>query len=427
MRWLGSQPNDGTNNHSNAALAVKRWSDGRYGKKIWSFDLTTATDRYPRFLEKRVMEAIFGKEIADNWEIVISHREFLTPNNKLVEFATGQPLGALSSWASFAVTHHIHVRTAAKLIGKKPLYRIIGDDITIARDESIAQLYIKMMSDLSVPFSEPKSILPEQMEEYPVCELAKRVFANGLEVTPIPPDAILEGTLDPIGLKNLLEIAILRGYSRASRIYPVQSAMLSQAWYPVLTFPVRNRLPQLNEVKLFRPIWEDICEEPPAGLNRGWFHWSSFDENELTYLMREILISEVRSGYLKSIKMRNTLAEWSLIGPDFEVEGGDWQPEPWELHPFMLPQIMVYMTERLEEIIEDIETAPSIDDPYLYIGGLHSFLDPRQAFLAKDFRDEKVRTRVFISNIIKKIDEVCRSSDPITALINICKCESLES
>jgi len=427
MKWLGRQPNDGTNNHSNAALAVKKWSDGRYGNNVWSFDLTTATDRYPRFLEYRVMKAIFGEEIANDWELVIAAREFVTPDKKLVSFATGQPLGALSSWAAFAVTHHVHIRTAARISGLKPMYRIIGDDITIARDESIAQLYIGMMSDLSVPFSEAKSILPQQMGDYPVCELAKRVFANGIEVTPIPPDAILEGVQSPIGLKNLLEIAILRGYERASRIYPVQSAMPSQAWYPALTFPVRNRLPQLNEVKLFRPIWEDVCEEPPAGLNRGWFHWSSFDENELTYLMKEILLSEVRSGYKKAVRFRNTLYEWSLIGPDFEVEGGDWQPEPWSLHMFMLPRIVDYMTEKLEETIEDIDTAPSIDDPYAYIGGLHSFLDPRQAFLSSDFRDEKMRTKVFISSIIKKVDKVCKSEDPIATLTQMCEYDSLDT
>lgn len=181
-----------------------------------------------------------------------------------------------------------------------------------------------MMSDLNVPFSEAKSILPQQMEGNPVAELAKRVFSNGTEITPIPPDEILENISTPIGLKNLIESSISRGYDRASMIYPVQSAIPLQGWYPTITFPVRNRLPQLNEVKLFRPMWTDEDESPPAGLSRGWFSWGDFSPEELDYILRELLPSEVMLGYFKAIRFRNTLYEWTLIGPDEEVEGGDW-------------------------------------------------------------------------------------------------------
>jgi len=420
MDWLRNQPQDGTNEHSKAALAVKDWTDGRYGKNLWSFDLTTATDRYPRFLERRVLEAVFGEEIARNWEVVIASRQFDTPNGGTVEFATGQPLGALSSWAAFAVTHHIHIRTAGRLCGRRPLYRMIGDDITIAKDKEVAQLYISMMTDLNVPFSGPKSILPLQMKGFPVAELAKRVFCNGAEITPIPPDAILEGVDSPIGLKNLLETAISRGYERASKIYPVQSAIPFQVWYPTLAFPIRNRLPQLNEVKLFRPIWENEDESPPAGINRGWFTWADFSAEVIEFIVKELLLSELVEGYEKAVRFRNTLYEWSLIGPDFEVEGGDWQPRPWEIHDTVLPRIADYMTERLEEVIEDMATAPSLDDPYRYIGGLHSFLEPRQAFIPSNFDDEKVKTRIFISKIIKKVCLICQAEDPVIALLLFC-------
>lgn len=422
MDWLKSQPQDGTANHSDAAIVLAKWTDGRFGTDLWSFDLTTATDRYPRFLEHRVISKVFGSEIADLWETVISDREFDFEGGK-VRFAAGQPLGALSSWAAFAVTHHIHIRTAARLCGKTALYRMIGDDIAIARDRDIAQRYIGMMDDLSVPFSGDKSVLPEQMKGHPVAELAKRVFSNGFEITPVPPDAILEGVRTPMGLRNLIENCINRGYDRPRMIYPVQSSTPSQEWLHVISFPIRNRLPQLLEVKSIEPFWENQDESPPAGLSRGWFLWSDFSDEELDLTLRELLRAEVMRSYIKASQLVNRYYTWSLIGPDFDIEGGDWQPEPWDIHMTMVPRIVDYNLEKLEEALEDLATAPSFGDVYDYVGGLHSHLDLTDIFVRADYSDEKAKTRVFISKLISQFAEIARSANRFETLVRITKIE----
>jgi hypothetical protein len=93
MSWLKSKEEDGTNDHSFAAKQLKIWTQSH--NPIWSFDLTTATDRYPVFLQEIVIKACFGDEIADLWKKIITDREFLSPDGtKSVRFSVGQPLGA---------------------------------------------------------------------------------------------------------------------------------------------------------------------------------------------------------------------------------------------------------------------------------------------------------------------------------------------
>lgn len=126
----------------------------RFPKSIRSFrsyDLTSATDRFPLKFQDLVIEQIFGQAIARTW---VKHglgiNSFLAPrpNSKRsglvnVQFATGQPMGSYSSWPLFSLCHHLNVWLAAEKIypGKRFLeYALLGDDIVIA-DARVAQQY----------------------------------------------------------------------------------------------------------------------------------------------------------------------------------------------------------------------------------------------------------------------------------------------
>jgi hypothetical protein len=67
----------------------------------------------------------------------------LGPDGGFISFGSGQPMGAFSSWPSFALSHHTVVRWAAIRAGKGAgfsAYRILGDDIVIT-DGTVAREY----------------------------------------------------------------------------------------------------------------------------------------------------------------------------------------------------------------------------------------------------------------------------------------------
>lgn len=417
MNWLGSQYQDGTSSHSNAAKAVSEWSDGRFGTNLWSFDLTTATDRYPRFLEKRVMSAVFGPKIADLWETIISKRNFDHPTNRTyVNFATGQPLGALSSWASFAVTHHMHVRTAGEICGikhKDLYYRVIGDDICIARDSAVAQQYISMMEDLKVPFSRDKSILPPQMKSDPVCELAKRIFVKGVELSPLPPDAILE--LSPFK-RQLLENAWDRGYTRVDRIYSVQSYLTSLSDYISLTFPVGTGLPLPNYTEaltVVRSCWKDRHQNPPAGINRGWFIWDEVPHELINEVTKQYVVKLLRDTVLKMKRDFQEIVHLERSSNSkSQYQGGDWKPEPWVINSSLLYLVTNQVTNELNCWGNSVDLVFPLEDLYRSLASLHDYIGPKQFWFNTDWRNEKKRTRVLFSRLHKYVYRNIRTMNP---------------
>lgn len=79
-------------------------------------------------------------------------------------YSVGQPMGALSSWAMLAVTHHLIVQMCAKELGKVlpgewySNYELLGDDI-ILFDGDVATLYLSYMEKLGVGITLSKSVV----------------------------------------------------------------------------------------------------------------------------------------------------------------------------------------------------------------------------------------------------------------------------
>lgn len=414
MNWLKTQFQDGTAEHSKAAKACSEWSDGRFGNDLWSFDLTTATDRYPLWLQKRVAVAIFGQEIADCWETIVSQRLFDPPKGRrYVSFMAGQPLGALSSWAIFAVTHHLHIRTAGRICGieshRDLYYRIIGDDICIARDRAVAQKYISMMEDLNVPFSREKSVLPSQMKSKPVCELAKRLFVNGIEISPLPPDAILE--LFPYK-RQLVELAWDRGYMRAGQIYSVQSILTSQLDYASLTFPVGVRLPLLKdngEVKFISSIWEDRSNHPPAGISPDWFLWDNVPQEVLSKTVNVFVRKLLEKAIQRAKVDMNDLRSLSRSSKTPPYQGGDWKPEPSAFSPIIYPKICEYVFQELQYACGSTSKVDATESLYNSLAAVHDYISSGPIWYVRDWRSEKQKTRVLYSQLITHVYKETRA------------------
>jgi len=83
--------------------------------RYWCYDLSAATDRLPIALQSRILSFLFGEAFGPNWAHLLVGREYVVPKKAMsslpsVRYAVGQPMGALSSWAMLAMTHHLIVQ-----------------------------------------------------------------------------------------------------------------------------------------------------------------------------------------------------------------------------------------------------------------------------------------------------------------------------
>ena len=177
-------PMDGTFHQLNPLMRVP------WGKvPLYSLDLSSATDRLPIELQKWILSSIFGEEFAQNWENLLVSRKYKLPRvNQGVKYSVGQPMGALSSWAMLAVTHHFIVQSVAwltKVTRPNEIFRdyaVLGDDIIIW-NKRVARGYIKWMRVLGVELGLAKSVLSPKGTGL---EFAKRTLFHGKDVSPVP-------------------------------------------------------------------------------------------------------------------------------------------------------------------------------------------------------------------------------------------------
>jgi len=79
----------------------------------YSMDLSAATDRFPVAFQKLVVEKLTGRrDYAEAWERIMVKEPF-SYKGSTYTYSVGQPMGLYSSWAIFALSHHIIVRIAA--------------------------------------------------------------------------------------------------------------------------------------------------------------------------------------------------------------------------------------------------------------------------------------------------------------------------
>lgn len=156
------------------------------GHQFHSLDLSNATDRFPIGFQKVVIEEIFGKEYAQAWQDIMVSLPFKSWHDMEVMYGAGQPMGAYSSWAVFAVSHHVLVHIASRRSGcAKPVYQLLGDDVVIGHDQ-VAFEYKQLMGTFGVEISSGKTHTSKYMYEF-----AKRWYRSGIEISGIPIGGIL--------------------------------------------------------------------------------------------------------------------------------------------------------------------------------------------------------------------------------------------
>jgi hypothetical protein len=175
------------------------------GKPIHSFDLTSATDRFPLSFQMVLMNHLYGPEISGLWETVISKRMWrVGKQDRFISWGRGQPLGAYSSWVVFSYAHHLLVQFCAWRVREDPMqYSLLGDDLMIWND-AVAKEYEKLIGELDVPISQSKSLSSAATRS--TGEFTKRIFTGGVELSPIPLPALLTGLGSILQTPNLLRL-----------------------------------------------------------------------------------------------------------------------------------------------------------------------------------------------------------------------------
>lgn len=206
MKVLKKLPMDGTWDQGSAANRVAAMT--AKGLKLYCFDLSAATDRFPGGFIAMVLSVLIGDRAAALWLHLLTARDYWYKGTAY-RYSAGQPMGTLSSWASFALTHHVVVQIAAMRAGHNRLFQgyvILGDDIVIA-DCDVAEEYRDLMAWFHVSINDTKSMVGTGAAEF-----AKRHFWKGQEVTGMPGSLILLAGTRLSGLRVLADVALRRGW-----------------------------------------------------------------------------------------------------------------------------------------------------------------------------------------------------------------------
>jgi hypothetical protein len=191
MTILKSIPMDGT--FDQVAPVKRLMATVRPGTRFYSFDLSSATDRLPVQLQRDILN-ILVPGLGTLWMDLLGSLQWTwkSLNKKVpikeISYAVGQPMGAYSSWAMLAISHHVIVQCAALnagIIGFTD-YCVLGDDIVIANDKVAAE-YLTLMKLLGVDINLSKSLNSTSFAEF----AKKWLGPNGLNLSPLGPGLIL--------------------------------------------------------------------------------------------------------------------------------------------------------------------------------------------------------------------------------------------
>jgi len=250
---------------------------------------------------------MFGEEIGKLWEAVIAKRGFCF-KDRIIHWGRGQPLGALSSWAAFTLTHHIFVRWCAG----DPYYEnyeILGDDIAIM-DEQVALAYIKRMNEIGVTVNQSKGFWSNSGKVHG--EFAKRIFQLGDELSGLPMDLILVCSKTIYMIPDFIDF-IQRRWNvtlPGSELYAPESfSFLSQKGKELLSI-----------VLVFK-----TTVEAKVSLGYPWCLGNNTDSQPLFRRLREYYLqtydNRISAILSEGSEVRNRLLYTKLINPLKESQG----------------------------------------------------------------------------------------------------------
>jgi len=191
MGILSKLVSDGTYSHQNVGnFAMQATKDKSF---IACTDLTAATDRFPAIIQESLLKELLKEtNLSESMWTLLAKRTFkLSWSDQRVTYGCGQPMGAYGSWPLFALAHHLIIEYCAETVIKsvKDQYRIIGDDNVITSEE-VYKAYLSVMTRLGLTINPGKTVVSSKDAEYSAAEVAKQLYLNGINISPLTPGFI---------------------------------------------------------------------------------------------------------------------------------------------------------------------------------------------------------------------------------------------
>jgi len=149
------------------------------GRKVYSYDCSSFTDRFPVKIQEYVLEQLREMNIidefdVDSFDLVMSKSWYSKDLGRTIRWKVGQPLGYNPSFHLATIAHAMVLDSLDS--EKSHLWRVVGDDVIIA-DESLAHKYHSFMTvKCGVEINSSKSVISTKMAEF----LGKLIFPNGV-------------------------------------------------------------------------------------------------------------------------------------------------------------------------------------------------------------------------------------------------------
>nr|QXP82106.1 MAG: RNA-dependent RNA polymerase [Grapevine-associated botourmia-like virus 5] len=280
---------------------------------IYSFDLSAATDRLPIDLQVQILGIIFeNASMSENWRAIIQEINWYF-KGLTYKYSVGQPMGAYSSWAMLAMTHHVIVRVASLRCNLEGFsdYLVLGDDIIIANDDVAAE-YRNIMSLLGLEINLQKSMIGKNS-----CEFAKKWMIG-------------QRDLSPIGAKLLLQSIRSRDSMFLILTDLLRRKLVTLSGIPVIIENLGSRFRSLETWALyalisgFMKIGEEVryqYEDTGYGINRfdptsGFPLGYNTKENLINNYLNEVILQDRKA----SATLENIIRNWRNV--DFYRSSG---------------------------------------------------------------------------------------------------------
>lgn len=223
-------------------------------------------------------------------------------------------MGAYASWAALNMTHHMTLRYLADLTQtKRDLYKVLGDDITIA-SETLAVAYQQHIKSLGIDISIPKSIICRS-DQPSSAEFAKHVLREGQDLTPLSPTLLKETYEDFIQLKIIDILRELR-YSYNVSLLDFNGILLCPPLITSLLKPLNESQRKRVILHVTNPLHDYKityrADGPsPAVLDKHWTvydnPWTGKDGYLVNTAFQQCLYEKLTELATKAIQLRTTL------------------------------------------------------------------------------------------------------------------------
>lgn len=337
--------NDSTFNQDLGVQKMIELQKSSHTKGFWSLDLKSATDLLPMQLQKRLMVSFFGEEFSEAWcEVLTGRPYYIAQDNKFVRYGTGQPMGAYSSWAMLALSHHLIVYAAASkarmVSSYRRYYSLLGDDIVIAHPK-LAKSYMEVIKDLSMEIQLTKSLVSKDSFEF-----TKRFFRDGSEISPLPLGHLSYAKTHYWVIADFMSKCEDLGYSFTGTDKVASCIIKSFSTGRKVKYLANKTTKYFNSINPYKDNWEDMVHTKfPRWISpKVWrIPCNMRDETFFQFMIEMFLHFQMNIIHEKLVTITKNTNRW-LQQEYFK----DWYLEKGTYHP--LVNVIFHVTETIRAI-----------------------------------------------------------------------------